>query len=115
MDGIDYFLQQIRFEKVIRQADLIITGEGALDAQTLDGKAPLGVALAAIKNNIPVYAVAGKIEESARKQLSKYFDRLICINDSKASQKEALKDTKINLKSTAEKIGRSLLHGFIND
>lgn len=115
VNGIDYFLQQIRFEKVIRQADLIITGEGALDAQTLDGKAPLGVALAAIKNNIPVYAVAGKIEESARKQLSKYFDRLICINDSKASQKEALKNTKINLKSSAEKIGRSLLHGFIND
>ncbi len=115
VDGIDYFLQQIRFEKVIHRADLIITGEGALDAQTLDGKAPLGVALAAIRNNIPVYAVAGKIDETAKKQLSKYFDKLICINDSKDSQKEDLKNTKINLKSASKKIGRSLLHGFIND
>jgi len=71
--------------------------------------------LAAIRNNIPVYAVAGKIDETAKKQLSKYFDKLICINDSKDSQKEDLKNTKINLKSASKKIGRSLLHGFIND
>ncbi|MFI5084892.1 MAG: glycerate kinase [Actinomycetales bacterium] len=50
-------------------ADLVITGEGSLDAQSLAGKAPIGVAEAAAALGIPVVMVAGRIEVSAR-QLS---------------------------------------------
>ncbi|MCH5717152.1 glycerate kinase [Niabella hibiscisoli] len=44
VNGIDFFLDAIQFNQLLQQAYLVITGEGALDAQTLEGKAPFGVA-----------------------------------------------------------------------
>lgn len=47
--GISFVLEEIQLEKAIQEADLIITGEGKIDAQTAMGKAPLGVAQLAKK------------------------------------------------------------------
>ena len=52
--------QLIGLEEQIAQADLIITGEGSLDAQTEKGKVPFGVARLARKNGKPVFAICGK-------------------------------------------------------
>ena len=54
-------LDLIGFEAVLAGADLVITGEGSLDAQTLGGKAPLGVARAAGRHRVPVVVVAGQV------------------------------------------------------
>jgi glycerate kinase len=50
----------VGFTDVVNGADLVITGEGSLDEQTLAGKAPLGVARAARRARVPVVAVAGR-------------------------------------------------------
>lgn len=60
--GIDMVLETIGFDKLIRGADLIITGEGKLDGQTAMGKAPRGVLDAANKQHIPVIAIGGAVE-----------------------------------------------------
>ena len=57
--GIESILQAVQFEKKIRDADLIITGEGKVDDQTLQGKVVSGVSKVADKNDIPCIAFCG--------------------------------------------------------
>ena len=58
--GIDLLLELIDFQARLPGADLVVTGEGSLDVQTLHGKAPAGVAAAARAAGVPVVAVAGR-------------------------------------------------------
>lgn len=58
--GIDLVLDLVGFDDLLAGADLVITGEGALDEQTLHGKAPAGVAAAARRSGVPVVAVCGR-------------------------------------------------------
>jgi glycerate 2-kinase len=60
LPGIAVVLDLVGFEAALDGAALVITGEGSLDTQTLSGKAPAGVALAAARRGIPVIAVAGR-------------------------------------------------------
>lgn len=62
--GIEMVLDTLHFDEKIKGADLIITGEGKLDNQTGMGKAPSGILQAARKQNIPVIAIGGSIEET---------------------------------------------------
>lgn len=63
--GIDIILEETKMEESIKEADLIITGEGRLDAQTAMGKAPVGVARLAQKYKKPVVALAGSVTRDA--------------------------------------------------
>jgi glycerate kinase len=58
--GIDLVLDLVGFAEGLAGADLVVTGEGALDEQTLHGKAPAGVAAAARRAGVPVVAVCGR-------------------------------------------------------
>lgn len=58
--GIDLILDLVDFHRHLAGAQLVITGEGSLDEQTLHGKAPAGVASAAIAAGVPVVAVCGR-------------------------------------------------------
>jgi glycerate 2-kinase len=58
--GIDVVLELTGLESLLAGADLVITGEGSLDAQSLAGKAPVGVARAAARHGVRVVAVAGR-------------------------------------------------------
>lgn len=60
--GIDTVLEMLDFDKCIAGADLIITGEGKLDRQTIMGKTASGILSAARKQNIPVIALGGCVE-----------------------------------------------------
>lgn len=60
--GFDLVSNLIRLEERVREADVVITGEGRLDAQTLQGKGPVGVARMARRLGKRVFAVAGGIE-----------------------------------------------------
>ncbi|MGW2367310.1 glycerate kinase [Streptomyces sp. NPDC001667] len=63
--GIEVMLDVLGFAAALERADLVITGEGSLDAQTLHGKAPAGVAAAARRRGVPVVAVCGALSLSA--------------------------------------------------
>ncbi|MBU3062634.1 glycerate kinase [Nocardia sp. NEAU-G5] len=58
--GIDVLLDLVGFDRVVKDADLVVTGEGSLDEQTLHGKAPAGVAARAAKAGVRTIAVAGR-------------------------------------------------------
>ena len=64
--GIDVLLDVLGFADALARADLVITGEGSLDAQSLHGKAPVGVAAAARLRGVPVAAVCGRLSLSER-------------------------------------------------
>jgi glycerate kinase len=57
--GIDMVLDVIQFDRMIEGSDLVITGEGRIDKQTIMGKAPSGVLAAATKQQIPTIAIGG--------------------------------------------------------
>jgi glycerate kinase len=58
--GIEVVFELVGFDAALRGADLVVTGEGSLDEQTLHGKAPTGVARAARAAGVPVVAVCGR-------------------------------------------------------
>ena len=60
--GIDMVLNTIDFDKVIEGCDLVVTGEGRLDRQTVMGKAPSGVLRVAKAQGIPTIAIGGGVE-----------------------------------------------------
>lgn len=60
--GVDMVLDAIDFDSIIRGADLVITGEGKIDYQTVKGKTAAGVLARAKAQNIPVVAIAGRVE-----------------------------------------------------
>jgi glycerate kinase len=63
--GIELILDLIDFDRRVVGADLVVTGEGSLDEQSLAGKAPIGVARAAASAGVQVVAVAGRLQLSA--------------------------------------------------
>lgn len=63
--GAGYFLDLLGFDALLAVADLVITGEGHVDAQTLAGKAPAEVARRAAEHRVPLVLVAGRISLSA--------------------------------------------------
>lgn len=62
--GIDTLLELTKFNEIALQADLVITGEGKTDSQTLHGKTPIGVAKAAQRLNKPTILISGTLELS---------------------------------------------------
>lgn len=104
--GIDYFISITGFEEEVAKADLVITGEGSLDAQTLQRKAPFGVAEQSKKYSVPVIGMGGKI--SGEKELLQHFSRLMPINDGNTDIETALKNTYADLERTACLLGNQL-------
>lgn len=71
--GTDFVLNQLNFEEEVKWADLVITGEGKIDSQTLNNKAPFGVLQMAKKYNKPVFAIGGKIEKEGAQAFDAAF------------------------------------------
>ncbi|MDO5309149.1 MAG: glycerate kinase, partial [Planctomycetia bacterium] len=68
--GVQIVLEETKLEDKIAHADLVVTGEGRLDAQTLSGKAPYGVAQLARKYNKPVVALCGSVDDHIARELN---------------------------------------------
>jgi glycerate kinase len=105
VNGIDYFMEITGFNEALEKASLVITGEGSIDEQTLQGKGPYGVANRAKVKNIPVIGIAGKIPIETNKKLNEYFNLLLAIGNEPTDIPTALKRTKDNLIRFAKSIG----------
>jgi glycerate kinase len=103
--GIDQFLDTTAFDDALAKANLVITGEGSLDEQTLLGKAPYGVAIRAKARGIPVVALGGKVPRAPSAALREVFDVLLAIGDGPASLADAQASAAANLTRTAYEIG----------
>lgn len=71
ISGVEMILKTIKFNNIIEDADLIITGEGQIDGQSLEGKVIYGIAKYAKEKNIPLCVIAGQAQDD---QLGNAFD-----------------------------------------
>ena len=106
--GIQIVLEEIALEQDVRNADLVVTGEGRLDGQTVMGKAPIGVARLAKKYHKPVIAFAGCVTEEAKVCNDHGIDAYFPILRGITTLEEALKTENAykNLYATAQQVFR---------
>ena len=107
--GIELVIEITKLEEKIKVADLVITGEGMIDYQTRFGKTPYGVAKIAKKYGVPVVAIAGSIGEGFEVLYENGFDTIFSIIDKPMTLKQAIRDSKTLIETTAERIIRALL------
>jgi glycerate kinase len=88
VSGFDLIADLLDLHGKIRNADLVITGEGRLDSQSLSGKGPGGVARAAKAQGVPVIAIAGSVEHSLA--VDELFDATFPVVDQITTLPEAL-------------------------
>jgi len=98
--GIEIVLQASQFEQHLNGVDLVITGEGQMDYQTLHGKAPFGVAQAAKKKGIKVIAISGSIG-SDTSGLDGYFDAVFGTTRASQTLDKVLEEAEDNLTRVA--------------
>jgi glycerate kinase len=96
--GFDVVADVVELEEKIRSADVVITGEGKLDRQTLEGKAPAGVALLARKFGKRVFAVVGRAAPD--QQVRDTFDGVYELGGSIPQARELLRERARELGST---------------
>jgi len=108
VSGISYYLDIVSFDDELRYTDLVITGEGALDTQTLEGKGPYGVAEKANQHKIPVIVLAGQVPQKIEKELHQYFNAIFSIGHAPTSVAEAITNTAADLERTAFELGNLL-------
>ena len=105
VNGIDHFLDLTGFDTALDKTDLVITGEGSIDEQTLQGKGPFGVAYRAKLKGVPVIGLAGKVPIVRNKNLQKYFNVLLPIAHQPSDLATALACTAGNLIRTSAELG----------
>ena len=101
--GIELLLETIHFSDIVKDADLVITGEGAADRQTLMGKLPMGILKQS--GGVPVYLIAGRIND--REQLLQAgFSHVECINPPDITLEEAMRKdvAERNIQNTVKRI-----------
>jgi glycerate kinase len=113
VQGIEYFLDMTGFDKAMGHTDLLITGEGSIDLQTLEGKGPFGVARRAKKKNITVIGLAGIVSLTANTELDRYFDVLIAVNQPSEDLKTAMLHTEANLRQKSIQLGKMISEGIL--
>lgn len=104
--GIDLIIRETHLEDYIRNADIVITGEGRLDGQTCMGKAPAGVAAIAKKYNVPVIAFSGCVADGARQCNENGIDAFFPILRNPGTFEEAMevKNACQNMSDTVEQV-----------
>ena len=102
--GIDEILQLIEIEPAIQMADLVITGEGRIDGQSLSGKAPIGIAKIAKRYSVPTIAIVGSqsldIEAVYQAGIAGIFD----IINQPMTLEQAIQQTPKLVKATAKNV-----------
>lgn len=108
--GIDIVLEETNIEEHIKEADLVITGEGRLDAQSVMGKAPTGIAKLAKKYNKKVIAIAGCLTEDAKECNAHGIDAFFAVVPGAVSLEEAMnpENAKNNIKNVVEQVFRAI-------
>jgi glycerate kinase len=108
VNGIDEFLKLTGFAEALEKCDVVITGEGSIDEQTLQGKGPFGVARMAKLKGLPVIAFAGMVPLVQNDQLHQYFDVLMAIGNGPSDLGTAIHQAAINLERSAFAAGNFL-------
>jgi glycerate 2-kinase len=104
--GFDVVAEAVGLESKMKEVDIVITGEGSLDRQTLEGKTPAGVARLARKLGKKVFAIAGRYDGD--RQVDELFDNVHQLARSGMSEKEQMKRAGELLRERARQLAKSL-------
>lgn len=102
--GFDLVARTLDLERLVRECDLVITGEGSLDASSLSGKAPASLAQMAGHYGKPVVALCGRVEESALPELKKRFAQILPVTPPGMPMEEAIAEAPRLLAAAARRI-----------
>ena len=86
--GSDLILDLTRFESMVKDADLVITGEGKIDSQTFMGKVPSEIARIAAANGVETIAIGGIVESGISASYKTVFKDILAIQSAPKSEKE---------------------------
>ena len=106
--GIDVVLDTINFDKLVSKADIVFTGEGKFDSQSLHGKVVMGVANRSQKYKTPVIVVTGAIGENIQEAYNKGITAIFSINKEPMEFSKSALKSKENMILTMENILRLL-------
>ena len=110
--GIDLVCEVLKFDENIRDADLVLTGEGRADLSSIYDKAPVGVARKAAPYQVPTVILAGSLGEGYEELYQHGIAAVVCIADRPMSFERSLARTEELLEGAAERTVRLLMAGF---
>jgi glycerate 2-kinase len=106
--GIEIIIEAVGLEAHVRNADLVITGEGRIDSQTILGKTPIGVARMAKRYGKPVIGIAGCLASDAGVVHEYGIDAVFSVLSRAGSVEEALAHAGVNLRAASRNIAATL-------
>ena len=114
--GVQIVLEETKLEEYVKDADIVVTGEGCLDGQSVMGKAPIGVAALAKKHHKKVIAFAGCVTEDAKVCNQNGIDAFFPILRNVVTREEAMHTDNAhrNMTDTAEQVFR-LIKEIMNE
>uniref|UniRef100_A0A182T2S9 Glycerate kinase n=1 Tax=Anopheles maculatus TaxID=74869 RepID=A0A182T2S9_9DIPT len=102
--GIEIVIETLQLEEALCDADLVITGEGRLDSQSIHGKTPIGVARVAKRHQLPVIGIAGSLATDYQVVHQHGIDAAFSVLDRIVTLEEALSEAARNLEVTARNV-----------
>ncbi|EAS63738.1 glycerate kinase [Photobacterium angustum] len=109
--GIEIVMDAVNLADVLKDADLVITGEGRIDSQTIHGKTPIGVARTAKRFNKPVIGIAGCLSYDCDVVHEHGIDAVFSVVPRSLSLAEALAEAAINVELTARNVAAIYILG----
>lgn len=109
--GIEIVMEAVQMERIVEGADLVITGEGRIDGQTVHGKTPAGVASVARRYEKPVIAIAGSLGRGFEAVYDYGIAAVFSVLQKPCSLEDALADAPVNLRSAARNVAAALKIG----
>ncbi|WP_086349457.1 glycerate kinase [Candidatus Enterococcus clewellii] len=107
VSGIDYVLDLLHFDAHVASADLVIVGEGRMDGQSMEGKAPIGVARR-VPMGIPIVAICGSLGAGSERASAYGIGAVFSTVNEPADLQTVLAEAEINLERTAANIAALL-------
>ena len=109
--GIEIVTDALRLDACVADADLVVTGEGRIDSQTIHGKVPVGVAKIAKRYNKPVIGIAGSLTADVGVVHEHGLDAVFSVIYTICTLDEALKNASENVRMTARNVAATLKAG----
>jgi len=110
--GIEIVTDALNLDSLVADADLVITGEGRIDSQTIHGKVPVGVAKIAKRHNKPVIGLAGSLTADVGVVHDHGIDAVFSVIYTICTLEEALEDAEENVRMAARNIAAVLKVGM---
>ncbi len=109
VSGIDFLIDVLNIDAKIKESDIVITGEGKMDTQTSNNKAPWGIMQLAKRHSKKVCGIAGYVEPDAEDDLSNHFDYIYSLVDEQTSIAESMSNPAFYLAKKASEFSSKVI------